>query len=137
MSDHRVSFKMVVVSEAAPERELLRRAALDAAFPVEFAETESATDPAPACALLGEQAVDFIFLDSRMPKAGRQAVLDAARAAPGRPLVVLIGPAILKTREVLSDGLAVDGVLAKPIELAEASNVINVCCRGRLPKNVL
>jgi CheY-like chemotaxis protein len=64
-------------------------------------------------------------------------VLQAARAARGRPLVILIGAAKLKTREVLTDGLAVDGVLAKPIVVGEARELIANCVRARLPNWVL
>ena len=68
-------------------------------------------------------AFDVVFADSRMPKAGRQQLLDAIRAAKERPLAILVGAAELKTREVLTDGLAVDGVLAKPIDAAGAAAI--------------
>ena len=64
-------------------------------------------------------------------------MLDAIRAAPSRPLAVLIGPAAMKTREVLTDGLEVDSALAKPIDLQETRDLIDRCIRARLPKRVL
>jgi CheY-like chemotaxis protein len=134
MSDDLVSFKMLVVSEAASERQVLRRAAAEAAFPVDYREIEQVTDPAPTCAVVEKDALDFIFVDSRMPKPARQAVFDAAQAVKGRPLV---GPADHRTREVWSDGAAADGVLAKPIDPGEASAIIGVCARARLSKRVL
>jgi CheY-like chemotaxis protein len=137
MSDDLVSFKMLVVSEAASERQVLRRAAAEAAFPVDYREIEQVTDPAPTCAVVEKDALDFIFVDSRMPKPARQAVFDAAQAVKGRPLVIFVGPADHRTREVWSDGAAADGVLAKPIDPGEASAIIGVCARARLSKRVL
>jgi CheY-like chemotaxis protein len=43
----------------------------------------------------------------------------------------------MKTREVLTDGLKVDSALAKPIDLQETRDLIDVCTRARLPKRVL
>ncbi|MEW6452011.1 MAG: response regulator [Pseudomonadota bacterium] len=137
MTDDLVSFNMLVVSDASAERELLRRAALAASFHIEVSEIEKCIDDKPVRAHFLRENVDFIFLDSRMPKAGRKAVIDAAAEARGHPLVVLVGPADLKTREVLTDGLAFDSQLAKPIDLAEATRLIDLCCRARLPKRVM
>jgi CheY-like chemotaxis protein len=64
-------------------------------------------------------------------------VLDATRDASGRPLAILVGAAEMKTREVLTDGLLVDGVIAKPIDARELSQLIENCIRARLPKRVL
>jgi CheY-like chemotaxis protein len=137
MNDDLLSLKMLIISEAAPERELIRQAAGQGAVPIELVEVARANDPAAASQALEQAAFDAVFMDSRMPKAGRQAVLNAARAAKGRPLVILIGPAEMKTRVVLTDGVDVDGVLAKPIDVAEARNVIDGCVRSRLTTKVL
>ena len=137
MTDDLVSFNMLVVSDAPAERDLLRRAALNASFHVEVSEIEKCVDAQPIRSHFLRENVDFIFLDSRMPKAGRQSVIDVAAEARGHPLVVLVGPADLKTREVLTDGLAFDALLAKPIDLTEASTLIDVCSRARLPKRVM
>ena len=64
-------------------------------------------------------------------------LLNAIRAAPSRPLAILIGAAAMKTREVFTDGLEVDGALAKPIDVQEARDLIDRCIRARLPKRVL
>ncbi len=137
MDDDFLSLKMLIVSEAASERELLRRLAAQASVPIEVLEVEAAADPAPACDALKRDSYDIVFFDSRMPKSGRQTLLEAIRAAPGRPLAILIGAAALKTREVLTDGLEIDGVLAKPIEIEEAKTVIARCVRARVPNQVL
>jgi CheY-like chemotaxis protein len=137
MNHDLVSLKMLIVSEVAHERELVRRAATQGSVPINVQEVEAAGDSAATCELLKQDAFDAIFMDSRMPKVVRQQVLDAARVANGRPLVILVGAAEMKTREVLTDGLAIDGVLAKPIELDEAHKLIEGCVRARLPNKVL
>ena len=45
MSDDFFSLKMLIVSEAAPERELLRQAAAQASIPIDVSELEAAGDP--------------------------------------------------------------------------------------------
>src|SRR5712671_800158 len=98
-----------IVSEAAPERELLRRASAEAPIPVEASELDVPGDPVAMGELLARQSFDAVFFDSRIAKPARQEFLNVIRAAPSRPLAVLIAPATIKTREVLTDGLEVDG----------------------------
>src|SRR6185503_15012130 len=97
----------------------------------------AAADASAVRDVLAKAEHDVVFFDSRLPKAERQAVLDAIRAAPGRPLAILIGAAALKTREVLTDGLEIDGVLAKPIAPLELDELIRHCVRARIPSRVL
>jgi CheY-like chemotaxis protein len=137
MSEDFISLKMLIVSEAAAERELVRRAALQASVMIDVKEVAAAGDAKAVLEALKQDNFDAIFLDSRMPKASRQEVLDAARTADGRPLTILIGAAEMKTREVLTEGLAVDGVLAKPIEMGELESLLANCVRARLPNRAL
>lgn len=137
MSDDFLSLKILIVSEVAAERDRVRHAASQASVPVEIAEIENVGDSAETCERLARDTFDIVFFDSRMSRAGRQEVLDAARAANGRPLVILIGPADLKSREVITEGLAVDGALAKPIDPGEAGAMMDRCVRARMPNRVL
>jgi CheY-like chemotaxis protein len=138
MNDDLTPLRILVVSEVAPERELIRRAASGASIPIDVVEVEAAADANATCELLAQGAAfDAAFFDSRMPKAARQKVLDAIRAAKGSPLAILVGAAAMKSREVLTDGLAIDGVLAKPIEARELRQLFDNCSRARLPKRVL
>jgi CheY-like chemotaxis protein len=137
MTHDLVLLKVLIVSEVPGERQLIRHAASQASVPIEIVEVTAAQDSAATCEALANGTFDAVFLDSRMPKAGRQAVLDAARESEGRPLVIFVGAAELKTREVLTDGLTVNGVLAKPIDLNEARTVIEHCVRARLPNRAL
>jgi CheY-like chemotaxis protein len=116
---------MLIVSEAAPEREAVRAAATQASVPIQVEEVDAAADATAACTLLARDgAFDVVLFDSRMPRAERQKLLDATRDASGRPLAILVGAAEMKTREVLTDGLLVDGVIAKPIDTRELSQLI-------------
>jgi CheY-like chemotaxis protein len=132
-----VSLRMLLVSGVAAERELLRRAAAMASVSIEIVEQLDVEDAAKVCDILEQGGFDFVLIDSRMPRAGRVAVLGTARLAKERPFVILIGAAKATTREVLTDGLEFDGVIAKPIEAEEARAVIERCGRARLPSRVL
>jgi CheY-like chemotaxis protein len=137
MSDDLLTLNMLIVSEAAPERQLVRRVAMEAPIPVHVTEA----DPPGGCdemaKLLSQTSYDMVLFDSRIPKADRQGMLDAIRAAGSRPFAILIGAAAMRTREVITDGLEVDGTLAKPIDLQEARSLIDNCCRARVPRRVL
>ena len=137
MSDELVSLNMLIVSEAAMERELMRLMATQASIPIHIVEVAVAGDATAACESLAREAFDVVLFDSRMPKGDRRKLLDASRGASGRPLAILVGAAEMKTREVLTDGLAVDGVLAKPLEEQELRGLFANCIRARLPNRAL
>jgi CheY-like chemotaxis protein len=138
MDDDLISLRILIASEAASERETIRHAAMLASIPIHVEQVAAAGDAKAACARLARDgAFDLVFVDSRMARAERQQALDAVRAASGRPLAILVGPAEMKTREVLTEGLAVDGVLAKPIVEHELAALFETCIRARLPKRVL
>jgi CheY-like chemotaxis protein len=136
MNDDFISLRLLIVSEAAAERELVRQAALQASIPIDISQIEVA-DAAAVRNSLASADYDVVFFDSRLSKSARQEVLDIVRAARGRPLAILIGAAALKTREVLTDGLEIDGALAKPIDQQELTDLIKHCVRARVPNRVL
>jgi len=137
MTDDFFTLKVLIVSEAAAERELVRQAAMQASIPIDVSELDAARDPIATGELLARHDFDVVFFDSRLSKATRQEILNAIRQAPHQPLAVLIGPAAMKTREVLTDGLEVDSALAKPIDMQETRDLIDRCIRARLPKRIL
>lgn len=137
MPDDFISLKMLIVSDSVVERDLIRNEASFASIPVEVTTVDATDDGAAACALLAKESADVVLCDSRISKSGRQKLFDAVRAAKDRPLAILIGAASLKTREVLTDGLVVDGVLAKPINVEELRTLIGNCVRARLPNQAL
>jgi CheY-like chemotaxis protein len=137
MKDDFISLKMLIMSEAAPERDLVRQAAALASIPIDITEAGANGDAAALSELLARGNYDAVLFDSRIPKPDRQKVLDAIRAAPSRPFALLIAAAAMKSREVMTDGMEIDGALAKPIEVQEACELIDCCARARLPKRVL
>jgi CheY-like chemotaxis protein len=137
MSDDLISIRIAIVSEAPSERELVRQAATQASIPVDVSEIDATTDAVGMSKSLVQGAYDVVFFDSRIAKSSRQMLLDALRQAPSRPLAIFIGAAEIKTRGVLTDGLDVDGTLAKPIDVVEARDLIQHCIKARLPKRVL
>jgi CheY-like chemotaxis protein len=137
MSEDLLSLRILLVSDAAPERELVRRAASHCSIPVEVVELDQASEAIPTCERLQREEFDAVFVDSRMPKIGRQSVIHGAQVAKNRPLIVLVGAAEMKTRNVLTDGLSFDGTLAKPIDVGEARALLDACVRARLASRVL
>ena len=137
MKDDFFSLKILIVSEVTSERGLLRHAAAQTSIPSEVTEIEAAGDPITMGELLARGYHDVVFFDSRIPRQARLELLNAIRAAPARPLAVLVGAAAIRTREVLTDGLEVDSTLAKPIDVQEARDLIDRCIRARLPKRLL
>lgn len=131
MTDELVSLKVMIVSEDAAERELIRRGISGASIPVDISEVEAVHDETAACRLLAEAAHDVVLFDARMPSGRQHALLDAVRATPGNPLAVLIGQ---------GDGDAAgrcDALIGKPIDQPQVSAVIGDCVALRLPKSVL
>jgi CheY-like chemotaxis protein len=138
MSEDLISLKMLIVSEVAAERDLLRQAAVQASVPIDVSELEGVGDAVAMGELLARERYDMVFFDSRIAEQARQELIGAIRAAPGRrPLAVLVGPAAIKTREVFTQGLEVDSTLAKPIDVQKVRDAIDVCLRARLLKRVL
>jgi CheY-like chemotaxis protein len=135
MTDDFVSLKVMIVSEDAAERELVRRSVSSASIPVNISEVEAARDEAAACKLLADGAYDVVLFDGRMPAVAQQALVDAIRATPGNPLAILVGEAASGPENDVAGRL--DGVIARPVELREVSGVIGNCVTVRLPKRVL
>ena len=115
MTDDFFSLKILIVSEAASEREILRQVAAQASIPAEIAEIDAAGDPIAMRELFALGKYDFVFFDLPVFSQARQDLLNAVRTSPTRPLAVLVGAQAMRSREVLTDGLEVDGALAKPM----------------------
>ena len=81
MRDDIHSLKILIVSDAAPERELVRQAALQASVPIDMAELDALGERAATIELLAKQNYDVVLFDSRLPKAGAAGVC-STRSAP-------------------------------------------------------
>ena len=81
MRDDIHSLKILIVSDAAQERELVRQAALQASVPIDTAELDALGERAATIELLAKQSYDVVLFDSRLPKLVRQ---EFARSHPRR-----------------------------------------------------
>ncbi len=85
MNDDFFSLKMLIVSEAAPERELLRQAAAQVSVPIEVSEIESAGDPDRDGRIArARKSSTWCFSIRGLPKQARQRIArrDPRRAQP-------------------------------------------------------
>jgi two-component system chemotaxis response regulator CheY len=128
MTDEFVSLKVMVVSEAAADRELIRRGVGGASLPVMISEIVTVGDESAAIKGLAEDSFDVVLFDEGLPAPDKQALIAAIRGEASRPLAVVIGEA---------QGLDVDGALPKPLEQQDVSELIRECIAARLPKRVL
>jgi two-component system chemotaxis response regulator CheY len=129
MIDEFVSLKMMIVSEDAAERELIRHGVSGACIPIDVSEVQAAHDEVAACGLLAKAAHDVVLFDERIPSDRQHALLEAMRATPSHPLAVLVGQGDAACR--------CDALIAKPIDHPQVSAVIGDCVAVRLPKSVL
>jgi CheY-like chemotaxis protein len=128
MTDEFVSLTVMVVSEAAADRELIRRGVGGASLPVMISEIVTVGDEAAALKRLASDTFDVVLFDDALPASDKQTLIAAIRGEASRPLAVVLGGA---------QGLDVDGALPKPLEPQRVSALIGECIAARLPKRVL
>lgn len=136
MSNDLVALSVLVASDSASEREAFKDAAAQASVHIDIREVEELDDAGPACSHLNGNNIDLIFLDCRMPRDRRQTVIDAARTAVSRPLVISIGAAD-PGAAIAAEKLDVDGSIGRPVRSADARTMLEACVRARLPCRVL
>lgn len=136
MSDDLVALNVLVVSDSDSELNALRDAAARASVIVDVSEVNRIDDAAPTCGLLASKNIDVILLDNRMPNEGQRTVIDAARVADSRPLVISVG-SLQPLASGAGAGLSVDGVLAKPVQQDDARGLLDACVRARLSNRIL
>ena len=129
MSNDLVSVRMLIVAAPSVEREFWKRAAGLAAVPVEVSEADSTAD---AAHLLAHAEIDIVLVDAEFPEPYRSAVVQAARTARSKPVVVFSA-----TRDSDTLGLDGDGVVTRPNNIHEAQHLIDRIRRARLPNRVL
>jgi CheY-like chemotaxis protein len=135
MTDDFISLKVMIVSEDATERELIRRGISGASIPVNISEVEAVHSEIAACRRLSGDACDVVLFDGRMPVPAQQALLDTIRETTSNPLAIMIGEAASGLGNDVSGRL--DGVIARPIAQQQVSGLIGDCIAVRLPKRVL
>ena len=127
MTDELFSLHVVVASDSARDRDLLRQAAAATSVPVELAEADGVTS---ATRLLGN-GCDIAFFDMGLGGEAVTRMTTAARAAAKRPFTVMLcvpGTAAQFQTDALAD---------KPTVLDEATQLLAGCIRVRLPSRVL
>jgi CheY-like chemotaxis protein len=137
VSDDFVTLKVLVVSDAGLEREVLRHAASQASVPVLLSEIGAIDDAAPVCQHLNREPPDVVVLDSRVPHAARKAIIEAARSLPAHPLVIILGYGDVRALDIVAEATAVDGIVTAPIEPARALALLDGCVRARFANRVL
>lgn len=137
MSHDFFCLKVLIVSDSAPECEQIRRAASQCSTPMEIAEVEKPHDVSSARVAFRGNIFDVVLLDSEVPRPALQAMFEGARASQGNPLAIFVGPADPGARSVLTDGLAFDGGLWKPIDQRQATALFESCARARGQSSVL
>ena len=118
--------RVLLVTPAAPLRDLLRQAAAHASVPAEVMEADGA---ATAKTLIA-QGSDLLLLDGGMPAAEKTAICQAARAARQNPFIIAIGGDP-------GTGAEVDGSVQKPQTAKDAQKIVDRCIRSRCPTRVL
>lgn len=126
MTSDLISLRVLLVFRSAAERDLLRQGAGLASVPVEVAVADGLSI---AESLLGQGGIDLVLLDATFAQADKAAISQAARAAEGRPFVIVVGED--------SDGIGADGSVAKPATAEEAQSAVERCVRARIPTQVL
>jgi CheY-like chemotaxis protein len=130
MNDDLFCLKVLIVSDAAQDREALRRAAAQCSAPAEIAEVAKVR-AASVCERLQDDAFDVVFLDSMVPNPAREEILSAVRLAKSKPLTILLGPAETSAGASPTDGVTADRILARPIDDADAKLLLEACARAR------
>jgi CheY-like chemotaxis protein len=134
MSDDLMSVRILAAFGSAQDRALLRQAAAMAPIPVDIIEAERV---AAAHGRLLADAIDVAFLDAAAAPGDLTAFIAAARATKPTPFVILVAAAAWGRREPKADGLAPDGIVAKPAMIEQAKVLINRCIKLRMPSHVL
>jgi CheY-like chemotaxis protein len=127
MAGDLVSLRMLVVAAASPRHELWLKAVAKATVPIEL----QILDVAPAATLLARARTDVFVLDADLSDANKSILIKAARSAPPAPLIFMIGPKDTSRPE------GVDGIVARPGNEEEATNLVRLCIRAKIPTRVL
>lgn len=127
MNDELVSLNMMLIGIAGSELELWRQGAALASIPVSL----SAHDAASGIATLAEGGADICVLDGALPDAVKSAALASTKALRPRPYLFVRG-----TRGATAPN-GMTGTLAKPGDVTEAHQMVEICVRTKLPTRVL
>ena len=128
MNDELLVMRVLVLSAAHADRDLLRQAASRLTVPVEFFEADT---PAAAGRVIAD-GVDLVVIDAPFAGAPAQPVIVAARGAAKPPFTVQLEAPGTPLASFAADGLAV-----KPAQPDTAQRLLRRALRVRLPRRVL
>lgn len=128
MADDLLSLRMLIVAAVPSQRELWQKGAAMASVPVDFVTAE---DSAGAASVLKKMGADICVIDGALPEEERAVVTAAARKIEPSPLVFA---SLARGIKRPSD---VDAGLARPKNADEASKLVELCVRAKIPTRVL
>ena len=127
MAGDLVSLRMVVVTAESPDHAFWRGAVAIASIPIDL----EVLDAASAATLLARKRTDVCIIDADLADAQKNILIKAARAAPPAPVIFMAGPSDASR----PDGI--DGLVARPSSVNEASSIVQLCIRAKIPTRVL
>jgi len=122
-----VSLNMMLIGIAGSELELWRQGAALASIPIEF----STYDASAGIATLADGKTDICLLDGGLPEAVRAAAVASTKALRPQPYLFIRGA------RGAAAPTGITGVLGKPVDTADAQEMVELCVRTRLPTRVL
>lgn len=128
MSDDLVSLRLLAVSAAAQDRDLLREGAILVSVPIDVLEAATA-DRAAECLRDGD--IDLMLLDATLPDVEKVSLIKSARTLAKPPFIILLAGA----GGTMTAGA--DAVVAKPRDSDEAQKLAQRCIRVRVASRVL
>jgi CheY-like chemotaxis protein len=128
MNEDLISVRMLVLSAAGRDLELLRHGAMLASVPIDLVETDHAH---AACGLIERGDVDLVLVDAATASTDQAAVMKSARAIPNPPFVIVLASA---GRAVTGDA---DAMAFKPRGPEEAPKLLESWVRVRMPTRML
>jgi DNA-binding response OmpR family regulator len=126
MATDLISLRLLLATANSALAEMLRQAVNQSFVPAEVLEPATSAD---ACSLLGQQNIDLVLLDPKLPDSERASVCMAARAAQNKPFMVSIGEPTASAD--------VDCIMGRPDDDEEARALVDHSIRARIPARVL
>jgi DNA-binding NarL/FixJ family response regulator len=124
--------RVIFVSGAQPDRDLLRRGAAGVSVPIDVLECGNSN---AVRELLGNNEIDIVFLDAALDAVERAAIVGLAQKARPAPFVIFVATDRNEARALAEAGA--DGAIIRPASVDDATQALERCMRVRLPHRVL
>jgi DNA-binding response OmpR family regulator len=128
MSGDLVSLRLLLIAATGHQYDVWRDGAAQASVPIDF----DAGDAAAARVMLAKGGIDICVLDAALSNDDKAAVIRSARKAKApAPVIFMTAPCGAAYPE------NTDGTLPKPANAAQASKLVEICIRVKMPTKVL